>query len=316
MLMLQRIDYLDIAKGFGIIFVILGHCILGHNSSLHSVLYSFHMPLFFFISGICFSGKYSFVSLAVKRFRQMILPTIWFSLISVLVVEGLKLDVKWWDWSKHLPFALWFLPILYFSELIAWVICNKVINKVCLTILLLSLMLIPHFLSLYSIELPYSVAVIPTATFFYMIGNKTKSFVLNWDKHLWLLVTVLIMLNLIVVRYGHVSIELASGRINPVFIAEFAAFCGLFSCLSFSKCIGGGRKSQLVQVLIWFGRNSLCLMLVHQLIKTILDEYIGCLFSNDLFYMCFQFLGTTFLSVLLTMLINNYMPILIGKRKK
>lgn len=46
MLMLQRIDYLDIAKGFGIIFVILGHCMLGHNSSLHSVLYSFHMPLF------------------------------------------------------------------------------------------------------------------------------------------------------------------------------------------------------------------------------------------------------------------------------
>lgn len=242
MLMLQRIDYLDIAKGFGIIFVILGHCMLGHNSSLHSVLYSFHMPLFFFISGICFSGKYSFVSLAVKRFRQMILPTIWFSLISVLVVEGLNLDVKWWDWSKHLPFALWFLPILYFSELIAWVICNKVINKVCLTILLLSLMLIPHFLSLYSIELPYSVAAIPTATFFYMIGNKTKSFVLNWDKHLWLLVAVLIMLNLIVVRYGHVSIELASGRINPVFIAEFAAFCGLFSCLSFSKCIGGGKN--------------------------------------------------------------------------
>lgn len=104
-------------------------------------------------------------------------------------------------------------------------------------------MLIPHFLSLYSIELPYSVAAIPTATFFYMIGNKTKSFVLNWDKHLWLLVTLLTMLNLIVVRYGHVSIELASGRINPVFIAEFAAFCGLFSCLSLSKCIGGNLNS-------------------------------------------------------------------------
>lgn len=56
-------------------------------------------------------------------------------------------------------------------------------------------------------------------------------------------------------------------------------------------------------------------MLVHQLIKTILDEYIGCLFSNDLFYMCFQFLGTIFLSVVLTLLINNYTPMLIGKKK-
>lgn len=56
-------------------------------------------------------------------------------------------------------------------------------------------------------------------------------------------------------------------------------------------------------------------MLVHQLIKTILDKYTEYMFSNDLLYLCFQFLGTIFLSATLTILINSYIPILVGKRK-
>lgn len=240
--MSQRLDFLDIAKGFGILFVILGHCQLGRIGSLHSILYSFHMPLFFLISGICFSNKYTFTSLVVKRFRQMILPTIWFSLISVMVVKGLDLNVRWWDWSKHLPFALWFLPVLYFTEIIAWVISNKVTNKICLAALLFVSMLFPHMLMLYSVDLPYSLAAVPTATFFYIVGFKIKPLVLNWNKHLFTLAVLLAMLNICLVRYGHVSIELASGRITPVIIAEFAAFCGLFSCIAISNGIAGGGK--------------------------------------------------------------------------
>lgn len=121
----KRLDYLDVAKGIGILLVILGHCQLGRIGRAHSLIYSFHMPLFFFISGVCFSNKYTFSTLAVKRFRQIILPTIYFSIISTLLVDGLGLNVEWWDWSKHFPFALWFLPVLYFTELVAWLICNK-----------------------------------------------------------------------------------------------------------------------------------------------------------------------------------------------
>ena len=68
----KRLDNLDVAKGIGILLVIFGHCQLGWIGSVHSLIYSFHMPLFFFISGVCFSNKYTFSTLAVKRFRQMI----------------------------------------------------------------------------------------------------------------------------------------------------------------------------------------------------------------------------------------------------
>jgi len=53
---MNRIDYLDIAKGIGIILVYIGHCYIGERTqTLSNVIYwiySFHMPFFFFVSGM------------------------------------------------------------------------------------------------------------------------------------------------------------------------------------------------------------------------------------------------------------------------
>ena len=46
----KRIFWIDALRGIGIFLVVLGHTFWkGHN-----VIYAFHMPLFFFISGILF----------------------------------------------------------------------------------------------------------------------------------------------------------------------------------------------------------------------------------------------------------------------
>ena len=50
----QRIQYIDIAKGIGILLVVIGHCI-NSLSFLGKWIWSFHMPLFFVISGLCFN---------------------------------------------------------------------------------------------------------------------------------------------------------------------------------------------------------------------------------------------------------------------
>ena len=44
----KRLNYLDYAKGIGILLVVLGHI---YNNSVKLWIYSFHMPLFFIISG-------------------------------------------------------------------------------------------------------------------------------------------------------------------------------------------------------------------------------------------------------------------------
>lgn len=45
----ERLPWLDVLKGIGIILVAIGH--IYHNQVIFNWLYSFHMPLFFFAAG-------------------------------------------------------------------------------------------------------------------------------------------------------------------------------------------------------------------------------------------------------------------------
>lgn len=49
----KRVEWIDTAKGIGLILVILGHLKIDYLSAW---IYTFHMPLFFFLSGVVFSG--------------------------------------------------------------------------------------------------------------------------------------------------------------------------------------------------------------------------------------------------------------------
>ena len=49
----QRIEWIDIAKGIGIIAVLIGHT---NSGILRDEIYSFHIPLFIFLSGMLFNG--------------------------------------------------------------------------------------------------------------------------------------------------------------------------------------------------------------------------------------------------------------------
>lgn len=49
----QRFDFIDVAKGIGMLFVIYAH--VNYNKAVLIPIYSFHMPLFFIISGMMFN---------------------------------------------------------------------------------------------------------------------------------------------------------------------------------------------------------------------------------------------------------------------
>ena len=50
----KRIEYVDVAKGIAILSVIVGHTFSAYDpgSLLNRFIYSFHMPLFIFLSGL------------------------------------------------------------------------------------------------------------------------------------------------------------------------------------------------------------------------------------------------------------------------
>ena len=92
-----RIDYFDIVKGIGILCVIAGHMGI---SPIDSVVFTFHMPLFFLISGYFISTKISFKDFCNKKFKQLLFPYIFTSICLIL----LKIPVNFvLGNSKNIP---------------------------------------------------------------------------------------------------------------------------------------------------------------------------------------------------------------------
>lgn len=74
--LMKRENWLDVAKGIGIILVIIGHS--GAPRAIVKFIYGFHMPLFFIIAGYLYDAEKwksrGIKSLIHKRFNNYILP--------------------------------------------------------------------------------------------------------------------------------------------------------------------------------------------------------------------------------------------------
>lgn len=72
-------DWIFIAKGIGIVLVVIGHFKPPESplwwAEIHHCIYTFHMPLFFVLSGFLYShGKYPYGELVLSKTRRLIYP--------------------------------------------------------------------------------------------------------------------------------------------------------------------------------------------------------------------------------------------------
>lgn len=80
----------SIAKGIGIILMVVGHAtfaLSGYAKYLNSFIYTFHMPLFFVLSGMCFNKIYFATPLVYikKRWYRLYVPYIKYSILFLLL---------------------------------------------------------------------------------------------------------------------------------------------------------------------------------------------------------------------------------------
>lgn len=163
---MERVRYIDIAKGIGILLVIIGHTFPG--SYVQRVCYSFHMPLFFFISGLCYNhSKYDFKRLWKIRMRQLLVPLLVFSVILYALRYAL-LQTTYFSLGLLFPDATWFLFVLFLAEMLGYV----VIDRTPLVAILIGMISI----ALYHIgvSLPNSLASVPIAIMYYCLGYKAR----------------------------------------------------------------------------------------------------------------------------------------------
>lgn len=99
---------LDLAKGIGIILVIWGHTLCPS----HFLINVFHMPLFFFISGMTFHSPDNVKDYIVKKINRIIIPWLFFTIVSILICLVIYHSPKLPSgWNFNGP--LWFLQTLF-----------------------------------------------------------------------------------------------------------------------------------------------------------------------------------------------------------
>ena len=118
-----RLLTVDVARGIGIVLVVLGHNVLFRESAhgFYEALYLFHMPLFFFLSGVTFKQAWIGETLR-KRARALLVPYFMMGAMALLAatqsndVGAMLSELRGilYGTGHTIRFVpLWFLPCLF-----------------------------------------------------------------------------------------------------------------------------------------------------------------------------------------------------------
>ena len=134
----ERRGEIDAAKGLALLSVVLGHVILLHTFPSNWI-YTFHMPAFFFLSGMTFRPeKYDGLLPFLKdKARKRLLPYLGITALAFFICmlrPAYRAPVLNDGWSHQLLWIfyytqpqnlyvgqLWFLVALFWAELMAWI---------------------------------------------------------------------------------------------------------------------------------------------------------------------------------------------------
>lgn len=267
----KRIDFLDIAKGIGIVWVLLGHSLDLRIPYYGTIAFSFHMPLFFILSGYCFTRKKDEKTLFVTLFKRYLVPY-FFTIglfIAYYLVKGNYAECKNWIWGgvygsgwdyaspRYIKGVggIWFFLALFWGK----IIMNSIFKlPEYLCIALVSLL---AYWGVYS----YSVFVFPwgiqngcIGVLFLYIGFLAKRYDLFGKTHLWWFLFSLIVWGM-AIKKGYSYFTLVNCKLD--LIQVITSCCGCYIVIIISKYFDFSRI--LKTVFIWIGKRTAIILSFH-----------------------------------------------------
>jgi len=345
----KRLTYFDLAKGFGILLVVLGH-IEYISEELRGFISSFHMPLFFIISGMLMAYKYEGdkdLSASIKKkAKGLLIPYMWFSLLYVFIdifnllihaidgptfIENIISSATFYGVS-----VLWFLPALFIGEAGGLFLINK-LKKFYLTLplsLIAAVLVYMGQIKISSIFAQYADVLLITslinflrvfirgiiAVFFVLVGYYVFDLILRGRDGFSL--TELILG--IVLFISNIFLCLKNGCVDFHYIIlknlPFFFICAIIGSLSIILISKNLRPIDFIQ---FFGKNSLVIMATHVQCYVLYGAILVSIQVNKLFthaksyifvfsIMVFTMIAETFI----VLIINRYFPFMIGKKSK
>lgn len=296
--MKNRIEWLDFLKGITICLVIFGHCItrLGKSTYIdwiNILIYSFHMPMFFVLSGYTLNVKYHFNVFLVKKFLSLIVPAALFSILLIfyyIIIHILHHDLAEYitiifDFSKIINTILftkktltsgyWFLPVLFSTEIISFFLIKYIKNRaIGMTIIVVLFFCANYLINGLQLALPLGIEESLIAIPFVVLGYLLRNIPLILEKITrWYLVLFYLLVFMLgnwiqIIRdYGPMSMW--NGDIHSPILYLTNGISGVFILLYI------GLRIKNINWINIIGKNSLYIFGIHYIFLELV-----CLFAK------------------------------------
>lgn len=304
--MKERLDYLDVAKGIGIILVMMGH-------SCGIILFgdyitAFYMAMFFVAAGYVYKpGKYSVKENIKKRSKRILVPYFAYNALLFLyyILKGIAkhdLNMKesllavlgvfysrnylWTDSTENVYFfkllndPVWFLTAMFTASVIFFIIVDSINNiKKCVII---SIMLIAAsaVMSRLPVLLPWSIDSAPLYAFFMLMGAlmaKYRFFDRIYSICQYVLLLLAFVLSVFLRCWNgktNMSVRVYGNHgMSSVAAAAYIGVAGTAVLFYIAKLLC--REIHVKKILSYIGQNTMAIMALHMAVFQIEDMAAG-----------------------------------------
>jgi fucose 4-O-acetylase-like acetyltransferase len=279
----DRNQWIDILKGIGILFIVIGHIVSG---PLRDFLYLFHVPIFFFLSGYLFKKPISKKSYILKKTTRLLVP--YFSFLSgftiililatflinndtdnliVLIESALLGGQSLTGWLS----VFWFITSLFFTQVI-YVYLQGLDRKLFYSCILISLAL-AYTTSIYTPDVLtfWSLNTVLFTLPIYFAGNLCASYRTGFLPTLSIL-AIAFILPFYYMYPSLYNIDIKQAEYGMPVIALILSLSLVIITFSISRRIKTPRI--LANSLAYLGGMSMTIMYMHQPIQITLRHHL------------------------------------------
>ncbi len=272
----HRIEWVDVAKGIAILLMVMGHEV--RNQWVYTIIFSFHMPLFFILSGYTSRPVKSW-QLYIQKFQKSF-TRIWLVAVSMTILFAIEYklfnhdfalthQILWGNiWGSNIYSLniisvqiMWFLFTFFWAKLL-FDLFQIVFNDQTNSILLLIMTIISiHYCNGFKHWLPQTFDLVPIAALFMWCGYYFRKHQKKFLKY-WQMEIVLSAIIWAICIYFKLHIELAIRSYPHGLLTIIEAVCGTVVVCFASKILTKFHEFHFLRIA---GQHTLLMMCIHQL---------------------------------------------------
>lgn len=301
--MVNKIDYINIAKALGIILVVAGHCL---DKDITNFIYLFHMPMFFMISGYLYRNKdVDIFGYCKKKIKSIYIPFIKWNII-FLILHNVFFDIGFYKEGvlnlhridgigfiedlfsilflthmEQVTAPSWYLRVFFVTSILYMLAHRYIASRKCLfyiSILIYVCVYILFYIGEIKGSIMIYITLIMIAFVFMTWGEFYKKIELKINYNLKYNILAFLML-VILSRYGHINIVSIEFE-NPFFLM-ITSFVGTYFILGISTIL---VRSRLKKSLIYIGNHTCIILLLHCAAFKLINVLYSIIYNKDGLY--------------------------------